>query len=91
MKPITIDLLVSDFSLIKAKSPCSIYFFQKCKIKEYDDTYSFPSVSITFKTDRFTRRALTSMLKDLVQEIYLNDEHSEQLCEIVYLFLFHLG
>lgn len=91
MKTVTIDINQCDYTLICEKSANSIFFFKKCIITHEDIEYPFGGVSIQFIPDRLTRRPLVAMLKDLVQCIVDNDADSQQIAEIIYIFLFHLG
>lgn len=91
MKTVTIDINQCDYTLICEKSANSIFFFKKCIITHEDIEYPFGGVSIQFIPDRLTRRPLVAMLKDLVQTILEDDVNKEQIAEIVYRFLFHLG
>lgn len=91
MNPITIDFNLSDYTLICKKSKCSTYFFKKCLVAFEDELLPFSAVTIQFYPNRLTRRPLVAMLKDLVQCIVEDDADSQQIAEIIYLFLFHLG
>lgn len=91
MKPVTINFNQSDYTLICEKSTNSIFFFKKCIVTHEDMEYPFGGVTIQFVPDRLTRRPLVAMLKDLVQCIVDDDVNSQQIAEIIYLFLFHLG
>lgn len=91
MNPVNIDFWLSDYTLMCKKSKCSDYFFKKCIVAFEDESLPFSAVTIQFYPNRLTRRPLVAMLKELVQCIVDGDEDSQQIAEIIYLFLFHLG
>lgn len=91
MKHVTIYLDAVDLELVKQISPSSVYFLNKCTILHEKTSMPFESVAIMFTPDRFTRRAMSAMLKDLICRIADHDDRSELICAIVYRFLNYIG
>lgn len=90
MKPVTIYLDSCDYDLIKAISPNSVYFFQKCQVFFENTDVPFASIAVMFTPNRLTRRPLCAMLKDLICAIADNHPSKEVICALVYRFIFYL-
>lgn len=91
MKAVTIYLDAADLDLIHEISPSSTYFFRKCSIMHEHSTMPFAAVAISFIPDRFTRRAMSAMIKDMICRIAEHDERTELICAIAYKFLNYIG
>lgn len=90
MKPVTLYLDSCDYDLIQSLSPNSVYFFKKCKILSEQTSMPFEAVALIFNPDRFTRRPMVAMLKDLICAIADGNKNGEVLCALVYKFLLSL-
>lgn len=90
MKTVTLYLDSCDFELIQSLSPNSAYFLKKCKVLREHTSMPFEAIALVFTPDRFTRRPMVAMLKDLICAIADGDKNSEVLCALVYKFLFSL-
>lgn len=88
--PTTIYLYASDFELIKSVSPNAVYFFKKCQVLFEQTTMPFVSVAIIFTPDRFTRRPMCTMLKDLVNYVADDNVNRKLVCALINKFLFYL-
>lgn len=91
MKTVTIYLDSCDYDLIKATSPSSRFFFQKCSTMYEQTDVPFSQVAILFTPNRLTRRPMVTMLKELICAVADGNNHREVLCALIYKFLFYLG